>query len=96
MRRWDEVIFRDELIARDRDEPGLSVIFLLSRDAPRRPQDFGRRLDATALRDGLTALGAPPQTTYVCGNNRFVETAAGHAVDLGLAPGAIRTERFGG
>ena len=53
--RWDEVIFRDELLARDRDEPGLSVIFLLSRDAPRRPQDLGRRLDATALRDGLTA-----------------------------------------
>ena len=95
-RAWDDLVFRDELLARDRDEPNLAVIFLLSREAPRRPQDFGHRLDAAALRAGLAALGAPPATTFICGNNAFVETAAGHATDLGLAPATIRTERFGG
>ncbi len=95
-RTWDDLIFRDELVARDYDEPNLAVTFLLSRDIPRRPQDLGHRLDAAALRDALAALGAPPATTFICGNNAFVETAAGHATALGLAPATIRTERFGG
>ncbi len=95
-RRWDDLIFRDELIGRDAGEPAFHLVLALSRDAPRRPQDLGRRVDAAALRDVLAVPGARPKTTYVCGNNGFVETVAGHAVGLGLDPATIRTERFGG
>jgi ferredoxin-NADP reductase len=34
-------------------------------------------------------------TAYVCGSNGFVETATGLLLDSGVAPGWIRTERFG-
>jgi len=95
-RAWEDLIFRDELVERDRTEARLTVVFALSRDTPRRPQDLGRRLDARALAEVLGAFPAPPMTTFVCGNNGFVETVASHAVDLGLPAATVRTERFGG
>jgi ferredoxin-NADP reductase len=94
-RTWADLAFRDELLARDRDEPGLTVIFAVSREPPHRPQDRGR-LDRGAIAAILAGLPAPPATTYICGNNPFVEAVATPAVDLGLPPAAIRTERFGG
>ena len=94
-RGWDALLFRDELVERDRAEAGLRVVFALSREAPRRAGDFGQRVDAGVLRAVLDASGRP-RTTFICGNNAFVETVAGHAVDLGLPAGDIRTERFGG
>ena len=33
---------------------------------------------------------------FVCGPNRFVEAVTGWLLELGHAPGAVRTERFGG
>ena len=94
-RGWDALLFRDELVERDGAEPGLRVVFALSREAPRRAGDVGQRVDAGVLRAVLDASGRP-RTTFICGNNAFVETVAGHAVDLGLPAGDIRTERFGG
>jgi ferredoxin-NADP reductase len=95
-RTWEDLVFRDELVARDRDEPALAVAFALSRDTARRPQDHARRLDAAALAAGLDMLPGPPATTFICGNNGFVETVATHAIALGLPAATIRTERFGG
>ncbi len=94
-RTWDDIPFRDEILAREAAEPALTVILALSRDTPRRPQDIGMRLDAPAV-DWLLSRMPAPAITYVCGNNGFVETVTGAAVDRGLAPGTIRTERFGG
>jgi ferredoxin-NADP reductase len=37
--------------------------------------------------------GAAP--AFVCGSNGFVETASQLVMDAGMAPGSIRTERFG-
>ena len=48
-------------------------------------------VDADLLRE--PAAGA--QLAFVCGSNGFVETASGLLLDLGMQPGAIRTERFG-
>jgi ferredoxin-NADP reductase len=95
-RRWDDVIYRDELIAREAADPGMTLILNLSRDTARRPGDFGRRIDAAIVGALRERLGAAPALTFVCGSGPFVEAAAGHLVDAGFDADAIRTERFGG
>ena len=95
-RTWDDVIYREELIARDAAEAHLSLLLSLSRDTARRPQDAGRRIDASLLEVTLERLGAAPRLTFVCGSNPFVEAVSGHLLDLGLSAQTIRTERFGG
>jgi ferredoxin-NADP reductase len=95
-RTWDDVIFREELIARDAAMPDFTLLLSLSRDIARRPLDVGRRIDASLLKMALARLGAAPRLTFVCGSNAFVETVTGHLVDLDLSPETIRAERFGG
>jgi ferredoxin-NADP reductase len=95
-RTWDDVIYREELVARDAAEAAFTFLLSLSRDAARRPQDFGRRIDATLLESTLERLGTTPRMTFVCGSNRFVEAISGYLLDLGLSTQIIRTERFGG
>jgi ferredoxin-NADP reductase len=95
-RTWDDVIFREELIAHDAAISNFTLLLSLSRDAPRRPQDAGRRVDAALLEDTLARLGAAPRLAFVCGTNPFVETITDHLLDLKLRPETIRTERFGG
>jgi ferredoxin-NADP reductase len=94
-RTWDDV-YREELIARDAAEADFTLLLSLSRDAARRPQDAGRRIDAPLLKSTLASLGPAPRLTFVCGSNPFVEAVTGHLLDLGLSPQTIRTERFGG
>ncbi len=95
-RTWDDVIFREELIARDAAEANFTLLLSLSRDTARRPQDFGRRIDASLLNTTLVTLGTAPRLIFTCGSNAFVEAVTGHLLDLGLNPKTIRTERFGG
>jgi ferredoxin-NADP reductase len=95
-RTWDDVICREELIARDRAEANFTLLLSLSRDTARRSQDVGRRIDVPLLTITLASLGATPRLTFVCGSNRFVETVTGYLLDLGMDPKTIRTERFGG
>ena len=95
-RTWDDVIYREELIARDDVEGEFTLLLSLSRDNARRPRDASRRIDAPLLAATLTTLGAAPRLTFVCGSNPFVEAVTSHLLNLGLSPQAIRTERFGG
>jgi ferredoxin-NADP reductase len=95
-RTWEDVIYREELIARDAAELDFTLLFSLSRDTARRSQDAGRRIDAPLLTVALARLGAAPRLTFVCGSDGFVEAVTGHLLDLGLIPETIRTERFGG
>jgi ferredoxin-NADP reductase len=95
-RTWDDVIYREELLARDAAEADFTLLLSLSRDSARRPQDAGRRIDAPLLEVTLARLGAAPRLTFVCGSSPFVEAVAGHLLDLGRSPETIRTERFGG
>lgn len=94
-RTWDDVIFREELIELDAADANFTLLLSLSRDAARRPQDAGRRIDLPLLKAALGRLGGP-RLTFVCGSDRFVEAVTGHLLDLGLTPETIRTERFGG
>ena len=95
-RTWDDVIVREELLARDAAEADFTLLLSLSRDAARRPQDAGRRIDKPLLGVALARLGATPRLIFVCGSNAFVEAATGLLLDLDLNPETIRTERFGG
>jgi len=96
VRTWNDVIFRDELIARDEGESNFEMVLSLSRDTARRPQDVGRRIDGRIVRSVLERVGAQPRLTFVCGSNPFVEAVTSHLLDLHIPPQTIRTERFGG
>lgn len=93
--RWDEALFRDELIALERERDGLALSFAITREAARRPEDFARRVDAAMLSQLTARLPSPPQATFVCGSNGFVETAAQAAIAMGVPAQSIRTERYG-
>lgn len=95
-RTWNDVIYRDELLALERAQRGLRVIFCLTRDSLQRPTDYGRRIDARLLRDVMSTSPTLPAVTFVCGANGFVGTVADLLVGLGLPVSSIRTERFGG
>ncbi|WP_328702502.1 ferredoxin reductase [Belnapia arida] len=94
-RTWNDVIYREELHALDAAGAGFALMLSLSRDAARRPQDAGRRIDAPLLEAALARLGVAPRLTFVCGSNPFVEAVTGHLLDLGFDPQTVRTERFG-
>lgn len=94
--RWDELAFREELQTLQAQEPRFTFVAVTTRDEVRRSGDLGVRLDANALRQLLQRWDHLPQHAYVCGANRFVEAVAQGLVDAGVAPGLVRTERYGG
>jgi ferredoxin-NADP reductase len=95
-RRWQDVLFRDEVEALDARRDGFALALALTREAPRRSGDFGRRVDAAMIREVIARLPAPPRAVYVCGANGFVNAAADGVLAAGIAPEIVRTERYGG
>jgi ferredoxin-NADP reductase len=95
-RTWEELIFRDELLRAHESDPSFQLVLATTRESRRRATDFERRLDADALHEILRSWGERPEHTYVCGSTPFVESIADALVLDGLAPGRIRTERYGG
>jgi len=94
-RVWDEVIFRDELLALDLSRDGFDLTLTLTREAPHRPKDFGRRIDAAMISEVLAKLPERPALAYVCGANAFVGVASDALIAAGVAAERIRTERYG-
>jgi ferredoxin-NADP reductase len=95
-RGWDEVPFRDELLDLHGRGDGFALVLALTREAPRRAGDHGRRVDAAMVAEALALLPAPPRHVFVCGSNPFVNAAADGALAAGVPAPAIRTERYGG
>ncbi len=95
-RTWEEVIFRDELVAAAADDPAFAFVAAITRAPTARPGDYDRRLGAASLRDALGRWGHVPRHAYVCGSNAFVEGVTTALVAQGLPPRSIRAERFGG
>ncbi len=95
-RTWDTVPWRDELLARERDEFGFRLLLALTREKPRRLGDLGRRVDAEAVEAAISLLRFPPRLAYVCGSTGFVEAASGALVAAGMPAELVRTERYGG
>jgi ferredoxin-NADP reductase len=95
-RTWQDVIFRDELLALDGKRDNFQLALALTREEKRREQDFDRRIDASMVAELVGRLPAPPRHVFVCGSNPFVEAASQGAIEAGIAPSMIRTERYGG
>jgi len=89
-RRWDDVLYRDELGGLD----GVAVHSTLTREAPDEWSGYTRRVDAAMLAEIGPAPGERPHV-FVCGPTAFVERAADVLVALGHAPRAVHAERFG-
>ena len=86
-RSLEDIIYRAELDQED-------VVHTLTRAQPPGWMGHARRVDAGLLRE----VAWPPEDgplAFVCGPTSFVETVAAGLVDLGYAPGRIKTERFG-
>jgi ferredoxin-NADP reductase len=91
-RRWDDVIYRDELSRLAGG--GLTVVHTLTESAPPGWTGYARRVDGPML----AAVGPDPAATprvYVCGPTPFVEAVAEALVHLGHRPDRVWTERFG-
>jgi ferredoxin-NADP reductase len=94
-RVWDEVIFRDELLAMHDAHDGFELAFSITREPQRRAVDFSRRLDMPIVAELLRRLPANPKVAFICGSNPFVEAAAQGLIDAGMPATLIKTERFG-
>jgi ferredoxin-NADP reductase len=94
-RIWDEVIFRDELLAMHEAKTGFELAFAITREPARRTIDFARRLDMPIIADLLRRLPENPRIAFICGSNRFVEGAAQGLIDAGMPAAHIKTERYG-
>jgi ferredoxin-NADP reductase len=95
-RTWEELIFRDELLAADASDPSFDLVLAITREPRRRATDLERRLDRAALREILPRWGESPEHVYVCGSTPFVEAVASALVEEGVPPQRVRTERYGG
>ncbi|QCP15030.1 FAD-binding oxidoreductase [Pseudoduganella umbonata] len=109
-RAWDSLAYRDDLRAISDAHANFDYITTVTRDAGssghassghaspghEAPASHARRIDRAMIDQALARLGGAPSTCYVCGANGFVETVAQLLVAAGIAPRAIRTERYGG
>lgn len=89
-----DVIYADELRSRSRDDPGLDVTYVYTRQAPDGWRGEPHRV---GLAD-VNTHGWPAELEplcYVCGPTGFVETVADLLVGLGHQTRRVRTERFG-
>jgi ferredoxin-NADP reductase len=95
-RTFDEVIFRDELLRADRDDPAFTLVLATTRGPAQRAGDRERRLDRAALDGILAGWGRVPLHAYVCGSNAFVGSMSEALVHAGVPAASVRTERYGG
>jgi ferredoxin-NADP reductase len=93
-RRWDEVIYRDELARLVDDDPTLEVALTLTREQPQGWAGFGRRIDSKMLAEVAWPPAERPHV-FVCGPTQLVEVVASALVALGHDPARVKTERFG-
>ena len=92
-RRYDDLIWREELLRRGREAPDFRLLVTLTRESARPGLGFGR-IDPALMAEAIGS--AAPKLTYICGSNPFVGAAADLAIAAGLDAATIRTERYGG
>jgi ferredoxin-NADP reductase len=95
-RSEDELIWRDELLRRARDEAHFHLFATVTREAPRTPGIGHGHLDAKLVAAALASLPAQPSTTFLCGSTPFVGAAAELALSAGIPFDSIKAERYGG
>jgi ferredoxin-NADP reductase len=92
---WEDVLYRDELLALSEAGDGFELTLTLTREAAPREGVAARRVDPAMVRDMLARLPAAIGGVFICGSNPFVETAATAVTGLGVAASSVRTERYG-
>lgn len=93
-RRYEEIIFREELDRLAAADPNLQIVYTLTREQPAGWRGGNKRIDREALMTFVLPPRESPQI-YVCGPSGLVENAAKLLVEIGHERGCIRTERFG-
>jgi ferredoxin-NADP reductase len=93
-RRWDDVIYRDQLERMRAEDRTLEVFLTITREPPPGWTGFNRRVDRAMLREVAFPPASEPRI-YVCGPTPFVEVAANQLVALGHDATRVKTERFG-
>ncbi|HLE55648.1 MAG TPA: ferredoxin reductase [Rhodothermia bacterium] len=93
-RRWEDVIYRDELARLAEKDSMLEVTHTLTREQPQGWTGFKRRIDRAMLEEVTWPASETPRV-FVCGPTPLVESVASALVELGHAPALVKTERFG-
>jgi ferredoxin-NADP reductase len=93
-RRFEDIIYREELDRLAANGDGLKVVHTLTRAQPASWAGEKRRIDRDMLASDGIAAGEKPKI-FICGPTPLVESAARSLLELGHAPGLIKTERFG-
>lgn len=93
-RRWDDIIYRDELAQLSAKDGTLEVVHTLTREQPDGWKGFSRRIDRMMLAEVAWPATERPRI-FVCGPTPLVESVAATLVDLGHQPALVKTERFG-
>jgi len=93
-RRWDDIIYRDELARLAASDATLEVVHTLTREQPSGWDGFRRRIDRMML-DEVAWPAAQQPRIFICGSTPLVESVAATLVELGHQPTLIKTERFG-
>jgi ferredoxin-NADP reductase len=86
-----EIIFADELRRRARDDRGLDVTYVYTRESP---NGTPHRITVADVNTAGWPADLSP-ACFVCGPTGFVETVADILVALGHEPRRVKTERFG-
>ncbi|MEU7956987.1 ferredoxin reductase [Micromonospora humida] len=89
-----DVIYADELRTRARDDLGLDVSYVYTREAPDGWRGEPHRIGLADVNTHGWPADLEP-LCYVCGPTGFVETVADLLVGLGHPTRRVRTERFG-
>lgn len=98
VRAPDDVFYPRELAALSGPSAApnpLQLDFVYSRRTPHDWPVAAGRITKEALSSFVVPASQTPRV-YLCGSTGFVERVAGWLIELGHAPGDIRTERFGG
>ena len=93
-RKWDEVIYRDELARLAEKDATVEVTHTLTREQSPAWTGFRRRIDRAMLEQVAWPASERPRV-FVCGPTPLVESVAGTLVELGHEPDRVKTERFG-
>ncbi|GAB3808488.1 ferredoxin reductase [Micromonospora zhanjiangensis] len=93
-RTGEDVYYADELRRRVRDDQGLDVFHLYTREAPADWPGSPHRITVADVNSNGWPADLEP-ACYVCGPTGFVEAVADILVALGHDPSRVRTERFG-
>jgi ferredoxin-NADP reductase len=93
-RRWEDVIYRDELARLTAGDDTLEVIHTITREPPKSWTGFRRRIDRAMLEELSWPASEQPRI-FVCGPTPLVESVAASLVELGHSPALVKTERFG-